>query len=91
MNQVWSPAKEPSQTEEQFNADLRKQMRPRAEQNVAQNLVMYQIAKDEKLEPTKEEVEADAKQNNVDLETHYDYSYGRVQNQKVFAFLEAQK
>lgn len=80
--------KEPNQSPEAFEKDLREKMRVRAEQNVATNLVMYQIAKDEKLEPTKEEVEADAKQNNVDLEKHYDYSYGRVQNQKVFALLE---
>lgn len=83
--------KEPDQSPEAFEKDLREKMRARAEQNVASNLVMYQIAKDEKIEPTKEEVEADAKQNNVDLEKHYDYSYGRVQNQKVFAFLEGAK
>lgn len=80
--------KEPDQTPEAFEKDLREKMRARAEQNVATNLVMYQIAKDEKLEPTKEEVAADAAANNVDLDKYYDYSYGRVQNQKVFAFLE---
>lgn len=80
--------KEPDQSPEAFEKDLREKMRARAEQNVASNLVIYQIAKDEKLEPTKEEVAADAQANNVDLDKHYDYSYGRVQNQKVFAFLE---
>jgi len=80
--------KEPGQSPEAFEKDLREKMRPRAEQNVATNLVMYQIAKEERLEPTKEEVEADAQANGVDLEKHYDYSYGRVQNQKVFALLE---
>lgn len=80
--------KEPSQSPEAFEKDLREKMRARAEQNVATNLVMYQIAKEQKLEPTKEEVVADAQANNVDLDKHYDYSYGRVQNQKVFAFLE---
>ncbi len=78
------------QSPETLERDLREKMRARAEQNVATNLVMYQIAKDEKLEPSKEEIEKDAAMNNVDLEQHYDYSYGRVQNQKVFAWLEAQ-
>ncbi|MDO8602187.1 MAG: trigger factor [bacterium] len=82
--------KDSDQSPEAFEKELREKMRARAEQNVAVNLVMYQIAKDEKIEPTKEEVEADAKAHNVDLEKHYDYSYGRVQNKKVFTFLEQQ-
>lgn len=80
--------KEPSQSPEAFEKDLREKMRAKAEQNVAVNLALYQIAKEEQIEPTKEEVEADAATHGVDLEKYYDYSYGRVQNQKVFAFLE---
>jgi hypothetical protein len=51
---------------------------------------MYKIAQVEKLEPTKEEVEAEAVKHGVDLEKQHDYIYGTLQNQKVFAFLESQ-
>ena len=72
-----------------------------ARQSVATNLVLFQIAKDEKLEPTPQEVEEDANRylasmrrehsKDVDPQKLYDYSYGMVQNRKVFEFLEGLK
>jgi trigger factor len=79
---------EAGQTPEQLDKELRVKLLDRAKQNVASNLVLYKIAQIEKLEPTGEEVEAEAKKHQVDPETHYDYIYGRLQNQKVFQLLE---
>jgi FKBP-type peptidyl-prolyl cis-trans isomerase (trigger factor) len=80
---------EAGQTPEQLDKELRVKLLDRAKQNVASNLVLYKIAQIEKLEPTGEEVEAEAKKHQVDPETHYDYIYGRLQNQKVFQLLES--
>ncbi len=80
---------EAGQTQEQLDKELRVKLLDRAKQNVASNLVLYKIAQIEKLEPTGEEVEAEAKKHQVDPETHYDYIYGRLQNQKVFQLLES--
>jgi trigger factor len=78
--------------------ELRKQLETEAEISVKNNLILYQIAKEEKLEPTKEEVKEEAdkflahsqfsKHPKVDPQQVYDYIYGIVQNRKVFQFLE---
>ena len=81
--------------------EMRKNLAEKARQSVASHLVLYQISHDEKLDPTKEEVEAEANQilqhsqfskdPNVDPKKIYDYSYGIVQNKKVLDFLEGLK
>ncbi len=73
---------------EELHKELSAKMLPRAENNVAGHLVLYKIAQVEKLVPTAVEIEAEAKGAQVDLEQYYDYIYGRLQNQKVFKFLE---
>lgn len=70
--------------------EMREKLRDRAKTNVAANLVMYKLAQVEKLEPTAEEIGAEATQRGVDLEKEHDYIYGTLQNKKIFAFLEAQ-
>jgi len=69
--------------------EIRSRLKPRAESNVSNNLVIYKIAKLEHLEPTKEEVEAEARAQNLDVQKFYDYSYSVVQNKKVFKYLES--
>lgn len=83
------------------DADVRKQLEQKAKDSVSTNLVLYQIAKEEHLEPTPEEVEEDTNKfmgtmrpeqaKNTDPQKLYDYSYGVVQNRKVFSFLESLK
>jgi hypothetical protein len=51
---------------------------------------MYKLAGVEKLEPTAEELGAEAIKMGVDIEKEHDYIYGTLQNKKVFEFLEAQ-
>lgn len=68
--------------------EIKKDLENRAKNNVASNLVIYKIAQTEHLEPTPEEIEQ--KQGSVEDESKYDYIYGVIQNQKVFAFLEKQ-
>ncbi len=75
---------------EALAAEMREKLRDRAVANVGSNLVMYKLAQVEKLEPTAEEIGAEAAKRGVDLEKEHDYIYGTLQNQKVFAFLEAQ-
>ena len=80
---------------------VRKTFEERAKNSVASNLVFYQIVKDENLEPKPEEVEAEVSQflkadaslksKNIDPQRLYDYSYGIVQNRKVFEYLESLK
>lgn len=80
---------------------IRKGFEERAKNSVASNLIFYQIAKDGHLEPKPEEVEAEASQflktnaslkdKNIDPQRIYDYSYGIVQNRKVFEYLESLK
>ena len=78
-------------------AGLRAHLRPRAEANVASNLVIHAIAENEHLEPTPEEVEEEAAQLAPQLKNSFDkgkileYSYGKLQTEKVYRFLEAQK
>lgn len=71
--------------------ELRERLKERARERVLGNLVMHKIAQTEHLEPTKEEVEEEAKARNLDPEKQYDYSYGIVQHRKLFQFLENQK
>lgn len=75
---------------ESLRAEMREKLRDRALQNVKGNLIVYKLAQVEKLEPTKEEIEAEAKRHGVDLEKEHDYIYNNLQNQKVFTFLEKQ-
>lgn len=82
-------------------SEIRKNLEAKAKNSVATNLVLYEIAKREKLEPTSEEVEVEANQlvknfpknqaKDLDARRIYDYSYGVVQNKKVFEFLESLK
>lgn len=79
-----------SKDEAALDKELREKLRERAKENVASHLILYALAKAEKLEPTAEEIEAEAKVTGVDLEQYHDYIYDRLQNQKVFKFLESQ-
>ncbi len=94
--QMAGPQKDSQATREKF--------RTNAENSVKNNLILYQIAKDEQLEPQEKEVEAEANQflersgfnkqraeGKIDPQRLYDYIYGIVQNKKVFEFLEALK
>ena len=72
--------------------EARKNLMPAAEKRVAGNVVVHEIAKAEKLEPTKEEVEAESKYHTseargLDADRYYDYIYGIILNRKVFEFL----
>ena len=85
MNKQYGPMlKAGGKNEEQIKTELRE----RARNNVATNLVIYQIAKTEHLEPTPEEVEK--AQGSVESEANYQYIYGVLQNEKVFSFLDSQ-
>ena len=72
--------------------ETRKNLMPAAEKRVAGNVVVHEIAKIEKLEPSKEEVEAESKYHaqearGLDADKYYDYIYGIILNRKVFEFL----
>lgn len=71
--------------------ELRKSLEEKARNNVATNLALYQIAKEQHIEPSREEIEKEASRHNVDPQKIYDYSYGVVQNRKVFEYLESLK
>ncbi len=75
---------------EELAKEMREKLRERAKTNVAANLVMYKLAQVEKLEPTAEEIGAEATRRGVDIEKQHDHIYGTLQNQKIFSFLEAQ-
>jgi len=76
--------------------ELRKEWRPDAEKRAKTELILFEISEKEKLAPTKEELEAEAKKM---LEHYKDADPNRINayletvltNQKVFAFLEEQK
>ncbi|MEK7462880.1 MAG: trigger factor [Patescibacteria group bacterium] len=78
--------------------ELKEKLRPEAEKNVASNLVLYRISKDEKLEPSSDEIEAESNKflaamrpdmvAKIDPERVHNYSYDIVKNKKVFDFLE---
>lgn len=81
--------------------EIKEKIRPEAEKSVASNLVLYKIAKDEKLEPTSEEVEIESNKflaslhpemaGKIDSQRIYNYNYDIVKNKKVFDFLEGLK
>jgi len=77
-------------TGETLDKELREKLRDKAAKNVTSHLVLYKIAQTEKLEPTQEEVAAQAQKHGVDPETHGGYIYDTVQTQKVFEFLQSQ-
>ena len=82
MSKQWGPMmKAAGKTEEQVAQDLRS----RAKENVASNLVIYKIAQTEKLEPTSEEVET-----KLGGGGDYNYNYSVLLNEKVYQFLEQQ-
>lgn len=73
--------------------EIRGELRKAAEGRVTGNLVVHEIAKLEHLEPTKEEIEEESKHHEyqghqLEAGKFYDYIYGVLLNQKVFAFLE---
>lgn len=75
--------------------EVRKSLRENAEKRVTGNLVVTEIAKSEKLEPSKEEIEEESKFHgnevkDMDAARFYDYIYGILINKKVFDFLEKQ-
>ncbi|MDO8443174.1 MAG: trigger factor [bacterium] len=96
-------------TKSQFNGvkkdfkeeEVKEKLRPEAEKNIASNLVLYRIAKDEKVEPNAEEIEAESNKflatlrpdmaAKIDPERVHNYSYDIVKNKKVFEFLEGIK
>ena len=81
--------------------DLREKLKEKAEKDVSTNLVLYQIAKEKNLEPSQKEVEEEVnkflahsqlpKDQQIDPQKLYDYSYGIVKNRKVFEYLESLK
>lgn len=81
--------------------DVREKLRPEAEKNVASNLVLYRISKDENLDPSAEEIEVESNKFlatlrpemavKIDPERVHNYSYDIVKNRKVFEFLESVK
>lgn len=77
-------------------AGLRAHLRSRAEANVSSNLIISKIAELERLEPTPDEVEEGAgrltvqHKNSVDPKRIFEYSYGKLQTEKVYRFLESQ-
>ncbi len=71
-------------------AELRKKFAEKARARVMGHLVIHAIARSERIEPSKEEVEAEAKARRLDPDKYYDYIYGIVQSRKVFEFLEKQ-
>lgn len=73
------------------NEDIRRELAPRAKEQVLANLVIYKIIDAEHLIPLKEEVTAEAERRNLDPEKYYDYTYGIVQHKKLFEFLESNR
>ncbi len=88
-------------SEPEQDSALRQKLEEKARHSVSTNLVMYQISKEENLDPTPEEVQAEANKlladprftggQKIDPQKVYDYSYGMLQNKKVFDYLESQK
>ncbi|MBU4348374.1 hypothetical protein KJ671_02675 [Patescibacteria group bacterium] len=79
--------------------DAKKKLEPEAKKKVASNLILYKIAKIEKLEPEPEEVEIESSKIlsslrpeeavRIDKERIHNYSYDILKNKKVFEFLES--
>jgi trigger factor len=94
------------EAEPQFNGakddfneeEIKSKLRPEAEKSVISSLVLYKIAKDEKIEPNADEIEAESNKflatlspdmvSKIDPQRIYNYSYDIVKNKKVFEFLE---
>ena len=90
LDRMVTEFKEVARPQNVTDEELRKKLYDKAKKNVASNLVVYKIADVEKLQPTAEEVEAEARLHNLDIQKFYDYSYGVILNRKVFSFLESQ-
>ncbi len=74
--------------------DVRKEWRPLAEKKAKLQLVLNEIAKAEKIEPSKEEVEAEVSHilehyKDADRESAAIYAETVLTNEKVFQFLES--
>lgn len=82
---------------------LKNRFMEKAKNSVAVNLVLYQIAKEQNLEPSSEDVEKEANDflirsqpsgqptDKIDPKQIYDYIYGELRNKKVFEYLESLK
>ncbi|MEZ4156674.1 MAG: trigger factor [Candidatus Paceibacterota bacterium] len=75
--------------EDKMRAEMRKQFKDEAEKRTKTHLVIHALAEKEGLVPTKSDVEAMAKLQNLDANTYYDHIYGHLQNKKVFDFLNS--
>lgn len=76
---------------QEIESRIEKQIEAKAQNSVAANLALYQIAKEQGLEPTDEEIEKEANvllKDKIDSDKLYDYIYGEVRNRKVFNYLE---
>ncbi len=85
------------------DADLKKRLEERAKNSVSTNLVLYQISKEQNLEPASEEVEKGVNDflnhsrlsgqpaDKIDPGQLYDYIYDELKNKKVFEYLESLK
>jgi len=80
---------------------IRKNLEEKAKNSVATNLILYQIAKEQKIEPSQKEIESEAnkalshsefkKNPKIDVQRLYDYIYDELRNKKVFEYLESLK
>lgn len=91
--------KQSNTKEKEDEAQVRARLEEKARNDVATNLVLYQIAKERNLDPKPEEVEEEAnkilassqfsRMPQIDPQKVYDYSYGMIKNRKVFEYLES--
>ncbi len=70
--------------------EIKTSLRPQAIKSIEHNLIIHSIAQQENLAPTPEEVAAatagHGHREKIDPREAYDYSYGVLQNKKVFQF-----
>ena len=76
--------------------DIRKEWTPHAEKKAKLQLILNAIAKEEKIAPAPEEIEAEVNHivehyKDADRERAYVYADTVLTNEKVFEFLESQK
>ncbi len=75
--------------------EIKTTLRPQAVKSIEHNLIIHAIAQLENLAPTPEEVAAATAsykhQGKIDPREAYDYSYGVLQNKKVFQFFDQLK
>lgn len=79
-------------------SDLKNEWSKDAQKRVKSALILREIAKQESIEPSDDELNAwtyqymaqmdESQKKNIDLERVKDYAYGVMRNQKVFEFLE---